>query len=281
MAVKLFILLMISVCVYVVFAVKSFKNIPVDYDIKFIRRIYYCYSLVWIIVFNIMFYDIIKTVQIIRVSAIMSTQFAVNVFIVSTVLFIGCLIWEYLFISCKSIRIFRFKNLALKLEREEREKIKSIAYYGRFVKREKDTLYAVLNAMLEMEEYINQYIKEEDLSPYVCYEKILKEYKSKRKNIDVNVYYENTSQFDLMKRQLGLTEHQLSSIICTMNIFGFCSKDGFRKKDYIFGKIETKYLPENIIVVLRSKHLIDKEFLILFDIINYFELRLELEMLKM
>lgn len=281
MTIKILILIFISLALYIIFAIKSYKSLPVGYDNKFVKRIYYCYSILWIIVFNILFYDVIKTIEIISISLVKTTQYAVNVCFVSALIFIGFLIWEYIFISCKSVRIFRFKNLAVKLEKEEREKISNIAYYGRFVKREKDTLYAVLNALLEMEEYINQYILQEDLSPYVCYANILKEYKKKRKNIDVLVFYENTNQMELMRKKLNLTEQQISAIMCSVNIYGFCSQDGYKNRDYIFGKIETKFHPENIIVVLKSKHLIDKEFLILIDIINYFELKLELEMSRM
>lgn len=282
MDVRFLVMLIVTVSIYACFSIQCFRKTVVKYDVKFIKRLYYCFVLCWLITFNMMFYDVIKTIQVFKVSSIASSQYAFNCCVVSLVIFIGFLLWEYIFISCKSIRFFMFNNVALKLESEEKEKINNIIYYARFVKREKNTLYAVLNAVFGVEEYIDKYIEDKkDLSPYVCYKKILKEYERQRKRVKLNVYYDNGEQMEQMRKDIGLNKQQLTSLVCVLKMYEFCAKDGFRNKDYMFVKIDTKYHPEKLIVVLRGKHLIDKEFLILFNLIRYFDIKQELEMLKL
>lgn len=274
MTVKFTIYLAILIFAFSLFTYKSFKKIPCEYDMKLVRRIYYIFTIVHIYFFIVLFKSHIKDIKIVKTDNINTNL--VNYLIIICFLFILSILWEYLFVSCRTFKNFKFKNMEISVD-----ELSEVKYVDNLQEKEIDTLYSVLNAKIKMLKYIDYYINNKDLNPQKSYINILKEYKERRKGIEISIFNENAKGLKHMQKKLKLNHQQLSSIIYSMNLYGFCSPINFRNDNYIFARIRTKYLEDDIIIVLRSNFLIDKEYLVLIDIINYFEIKIDLEILKL
>jgi hypothetical protein len=117
-----------------------------------------------------------------------------------------------------------------------------------------------------------------DLNPIEAYKNILKQYSNNRNKVQIYIYYDN--EIDLMRNELKLTTHELSAIMFAISLTGFCTEKNFRNNNSIFAKINTKYIEEDIYIVLKGEVLIDSEYLILIDLVNYFELKVDIEILE-
>lgn len=250
------------------FAYKSYRKLSLGYDIKFIHRIYYLIVILYIALLVIFFDNQISTIDFFNTSNL-DARYAINILL----LFAFFVIWEFIFISCKTFKLLKFKDIELSLEDKS-----SLTYIDKFQEKQIECLYSVLNAKIEMVKYIDSYIDNEVIEPYQSYIDILNEYKEKRKGVKVYAYFNNDNGIRDMQRELNINDNQLTSIMYSISIFEFCFPKNFKKKDYIFYKIKTKFVQEDLLVVLKSSLLIDNENSILADIINYFELKISFEL---
>jgi hypothetical protein len=202
-------------------------------------------------------------------------QTLLNTVIFISAMFLLFILWEHLFISCKSFKTFKFKDIEMTFDDRQ-----NIQYVDKLQEKQIESLYAVLNAKIKMLKYIDYYIDNEVLDPQKSYFDILKEYRVKRGNVQLNCYTMNSDGINQLQREFKLTLAQLSSIMYSINLFGFCRPKEFRKQNYIFSRIKTKYLEDDIIVVLKGNLLIDKENFVIVDIINYFELLISNKILE-
>jgi len=128
--------------------------------------------------------------------------------------------------------------------------------------------------------YIDSYIETNELNPSVSYNDIIIEYQQKRGKIKVSVYNDTDEGLKKLQKEKRIINHNLTSILYILDHIGYCIIREVSGNNYVFVRIRTKYLDYDIIVVLESGFLIDSEYLILIDLINYFENKVDLEILK-
>lgn len=252
------------------FTYKSYLKRPLDFDIKLTRRLYYIFTIVHIYFFIVLFHKEISCLNILKMPH--STSSTLDYIAISSIIFILSMFWESVFISCRSFSNIKFKDVEITMEELSQAK-----YTDTFQEKQINNLYSVLNAKIKMLKYVDYYIREKELSPETIYFDVLGEYPKKRKNAKVNVFYQNDDGLALMQKKMRINQEVLSSLLYSLGLYGFCSPKDFRTKDYIFTLIKTKYTEDDIIVVLQGDFLIDKEHLILINIIHYLELKIDFE----
>lgn len=256
------ILIIIPTVLFSLFTLFSHKRLPYAYNLKLVRRVYYIFVILFVSAVLFIYHDDIEKAIIIQIENISRPY--VNyllIFVISTVI---AVIWDHLFISCRTLKIFKFKDIELDMS-----EIDQVKYVDKTQDKQISYLDSVLNAKLEMVKYVDKYVENEDLNPDESYKDIIKEYENKRKNIRVFAYYDD--EIELMAKDLSLKTDILSSLLFSISLFGYCIPKEFRKKEYIFAKYKTKYTKNDIIVVLQSDFLVDNEHSMLFDTLNYFE----------
>jgi hypothetical protein len=189
-----------------------------------------------------------------------------------SLLFSALMIWDTIFISCRSFKSIKFKDVEVTLE--EREDIK---YTDSVQTRQIKDLYNVLNTGTEMKRFIDLYVKRSDLYPDKSYEDIIKEY-AKRRKIKAYTFTADQAGIKQMGTELKIDMSKVSAILYSIDLTGFCIAAELPNMN--FSKLATKYKQNDIIIVLESETLIDKENFVLEDIINYFELKIDLEIEK-
>lgn len=237
------------------------------YDLKLVRRVYYIFVMLYMAVLFLVYRNNIENTVIIRIENVN------NLFINFILFLFMAILWEYLFISCRTLKNFKFKDIELDVT-----DLDQVKYVDKTQDKQISYLDSVINAKLEMVKYVDHYVKHSELNPDESYKDIIKEYESKRKNVRVFAYFENETE--LMARDLKINKDILSSLMYSINLFGYCIPKGFRKKEYIFAKYHTKYSENDIIIVLNSDFLVDNEHLMLFDTIYYFEVMIALNILQ-
>lgn len=245
----------------------TYRKLPGMYDLKLVRRVYYIFIMLYMAVLFLIYRDNIENAVIIRIENVN------NLFINFILFLFMAILWEYLFISCRTLKNFKFKDIELNVS-----DLDQVKYVDKTQDKQISYLDSVINAKLEMVKYVDHYVKYSELNPDESYKDIIKEYESKRKNVRVFAYFENETE--LMARELKINKNILSSLMYSINLFGYCIPKGFRKKDYIFAKYHTKYSENDIIIVLNSDFLVDNEHLMLFDTIYYFEVLIALNILQ-
>ncbi|HEX2937759.1 MAG TPA: hypothetical protein VHO66_02465 [Ruminiclostridium sp.] len=274
MLIKIIILGAILFIFFGVFTYLSYRKIPEEYNFKLIRRLYYLLIMVYIAAFVIVFKSDFKNIQIFNINNTVST--IANALAAGLALFILSVIWEYIFISCRSFKNIKFKNFEITVDEQ-----KVIEHLDKLRDKEIGSLYNVLFAKIRMLKYINDYVEQKEfLNPQEFYNDILQEYKKVRKNIEVYIYKEDFDGYLEMRKDLKLTSKELSTIKYSIDMFGFCCPKGFRPKEYNFSSIKTKYTNYDLLVVLESQMIINEENYIIFDIINYFEQVVSLKIME-
>lgn len=274
MLAKIMLLGAILFVIFGIFTYLSYKKIPNEYDYKLIRRLYYLLIMAYIAIFVVVFKNDIKKYHIINIQNANAT--IINALIIAISLFILSMFWEYIFISCKSFKNIKIKDFEITVDER-----KDIKHFDNLQDKEIKSLYNVLFAKIRMLKFINEYVEEREfLNPEEFYSDILQEYKNKRKNINIYIYKQNYKGYHQMQRDFNLTSKELSSIIYTIDMFGFCSPQKIKSKEHSFSRIKTKFADYDLLVVLESKLLVDGENYIIFDIINYFEQVVSLKIME-
>lgn len=265
----------IPIIIFSGYAVISYKELPFEYDIKLIRRIYYIILVIWIYTFILVYRDTIERLTILKVNV--PSQKSLNIILFTFALFTCGIIWDYIFISCKTLKSLKLKDTEFTIEEAN-----NIKYAEGIQEKEKKALYCVLNAKIKVLKYIDYYLnKDITIEPHEMYLDVINEYQKRRTGVKVYAYYSNDDGRIKMQKKIKLTLEQLGSIAYSIELYGFCKPQELRNNKYIFAKIKTKYIEEDIILVLVSELLIDKEYIILIEIISYFEQKLDIEILKL
>lgn len=270
MIIKPLVLILLPFVLLVLFTYKSYKKFPLDFDLKLTRRIYYLLAVLYIVGLVFFFNDTIKSIDLFKLG-----NTTLNYIINIAFIFIGFVIWEYIFISCRSFKTIKLKDTELTFD-----DLTSTKYVDSLQEKEKENLYAVLNAKIKMVKYIDDYISNRKFNRRESYKEILKEYGKNRKNVKIDVYFDNKEEIMRLQKENNITDKELSSVFYSINLTEFCIPKDFRKENYIFARLKTKYTEDDIIVVMYGELLIDKENLILAEILNYFETKIELELQK-
>lgn len=267
---RIIILFAIPYVLLVLFTYKSYMKLPTGYDVKLTRRVYYLFVILYIAALTVFCDDTLKSINVFDIKNA-AISYIVNI----ALLFLVFTAWEYIFISCKTFKTIKFKDTELTFD-----DLSSVQYADKLQEKENDNLYAVLNAVIKVKKYIDEYLEKNTYNYLESYKDIIKEYENKRQDVSIYVCSDNKDGLSELQREQKLSEQELSSIFYSVNMFGFSIPKQFRKDNYIFARLKTKYLADNIIIVLRGKMLIDKENLVLADILNYFEVKMTLELEK-
>lgn len=247
-----------------------YKRLPFEYDGKMIRRIYYLLVLIYLTGLSFSFSEEISSIKILRVE-----NNIINFGLVLLVLFCLFFIWEYIFVSCKTFKSIKIKDVEVSMD-----EVGVIKYVDKLQEKEIKCLYSIIDAKINMTQFIDSYIMTNELNPSVSYKDIITEYQNKRGNIKVYVYNETSEGLNTIQQKHELNNHDFSSILYVLNHAGYYISREVSKKNHIYVRIRTKYLDYDIIVVLESDFLIDNEYLILIDLVHYFENKVELEIMK-
>ncbi len=266
----LFFMPFITFCVY---TFMSNKKLPQEYNFKLVRRVYYLFIILYIFLILLIFRESISSFNIIKLSSV--DKALLNYVITIIFMLAAAVLWENLFISCKTLKNVKFKDIELSFDEQSK-----IEYTDKLQEKEIKSLDSVLNAKINMVKYIDKYVASSDLDPTESYKNILKEYENQRKNIRISMYFENDHDITLMQKEIKLKNDEISSIMFAMNLFGYCKPKKLKNRDYIFARIKTKYTQDDLIIVLVSDFLVDNENLILLDIINYFEVIVTIHILE-
>lgn len=275
MGIKLFLFIFIPIVFFSVFMIMAHLKQRLEDDRKLTRRVYYINFLVWIVLFSTVFYEEISKFTIIEVD--WSPQNSFNFIFFILIMFVLSIVWDFLFISCGT-----FKNIKLKDIEFTIEDIKNVKYVELLQEKEINALYSVLNSKIKTLKHIDRCFDTSlDFDIGNLYTSVIKEYGKIRRQIKIYTYYNSEEGRNKLKREIKLSDELLSSIMCATDMFGFCKPQEFRKNKYIFAKLNTKYLADDILFVLKGNLLIDKEHIIIIEIISYLEQKLEMEILRM
>ncbi|MEL4105659.1 hypothetical protein AAFA46_02290 [Oscillospiraceae bacterium WX1] len=245
----------------------SYRKLPDVYDLKLTRRVYYIFVLLYLAVLFLFYRSQVENTVIIHIDNVN------NLFVNYAIFLVLAVVWEYLFISCRTLKNFKFKDIELDMT-----ELDQVKYVDKTQDRQIASLDAVLNARIEMAKFVNDYVKNSDLNPEQSYKDIIREYEKKRKNVKVFAYFEHDTE--QMAKELSISKDVMTALMYAISLYGYCIPKAFRKKDYIFAKYKTKYTTSDIIVVFSSDFLVDNEHLMLFDAVDYFEVLIGLNILQ-
>lgn len=264
-------LIVISFIAYCFYTVVCRMISPAKQDFRLIRRTYYLFVILQIAVFAFFFNDQIKTLSIIKVSFIDET--VLNYAVIIVLWFLAAFIWESLFISCRSIKTLKFKDIEFSLS-----ELLTVEYSDKLREKEIKNLYQVLKAKLAMVKFIDDYIEKTiDLDPEVAYRHVITHYSTFRGNIKLFVRKETMEGLEELKQKLNFKSDQMTSVIYTINNSAIQSclipaAQSSDNKDCIVMRIKTEFSNENIFVGMKGQGLIANEDFVIADIVHYFEL---------
>lgn len=264
---------LIPFAIFTVFTVVSCTRWFEKIDKKMVRRVYYLLCLLWSYNFITRYYNEILCINI-------DTKLDISKNIINTVSCIFLLLvffglWDFLFISTKNISSFSFKDLSITTEEfNELAKASEIKYedfeiLGRII----EVQYTI---MWEMYYFVS---KLEDTDARILYRNILDKYVKYRKEISINSFTNDTEGLKQMKKYFNLNDIEFSSIQHCININKVCVHNG--NKDRIFAVIKTKFIENDMIVVITGHRVMRNEHYILQNIISYFDAINELDIKEM
>lgn len=189
-----------------------------------------------------------------------------NSLIFFAVTFIATLIWDVMFISCKSIKSLKYRNTEISLE--EAEDIKQAT----IVKNEDiEFLYDILKIkyilICEMEDYVEE-LDSYDENMYV---NLMRKYAEMRKAKRFECFSYNFEGLKRFREKYRYTEAEFSKIMFILDFNGVCILD--KEDEHIFyAIIKTMYSEEDIIITLHSLRLLIDEHLIIQNIVTILDL---------
>lgn len=250
---------------YIFFNIKSFKWFN-NIGKKTLRRIYYLFSLSYIIVFVNYFYKDIVTVNLLSKYTINKAIF--NMLCIVVLMSIITILWDILFISCISFNRLAFKDLEMSTENVEEIKISENTDEKNI-----EVLHTVLSTQIsliaEMEEYINNIEYQEE----TMYKDLIKKYANTRKSIEISCYDYTNDGILKLKKEHDLDDLKFSAISYSLNTIGVCTPED-TKNDVIYSKINTAI--GEYIIVLSSEYLYKFEHIIVQNLVCLFDLYIDI-----
>jgi hypothetical protein len=253
---------------------KWFKKI----DILLVRRIYYLLCLIWSFAFTISFYnDLVNSVFIDK-----AVPNGLNIMWYVFALFVIFVVWDYLFISCRTISDISFGNFNIKTEKyNEMEKMSvSKSQDLIIVSRILQTEYQIIS---ECKKYISEINYETEIDGFSTYKKIIDKYIELRQDIKIDCmqYGENTIS-QIFSNDYSLSQIDISTIMYCLKKQGIClplhEKDD--EQDKLYAVIRTQYSRFDLLVILTGERIIKSEYLVLQHLISYFDKLLTIDIMQ-
>lgn len=231
---------------------------------KVIRMLYYLLMLIW----SVSIFSIYKN-EILALSLFDEYNInrqVCNVSVYFAAAFILTLVWDMLFISCKSIKSLKYRSTEISLEEAEDIKQATIAK-----NQDIEFLYDILRVkyilICEMEDYVDK-LKCFDEDMYVT---LLKKYAELRKAKRFECFQSNFDGLKDFREKYKYTKADFSKILYNLDFNGVCIPDS--KDDYIFyAVIRTTYSEHDLIITLHSGKLLFDEHLIIQNIVTVLDL---------
>ncbi len=243
----------------------------IQYDKRMFKRAYYLFILIWAISVIYLFNNEINNLKIIDVSKKDNSQLPNYLYVIFGIV-VFAFIWDFLFISCRNISSFVFKDIKITADEITEIKIKEDI-------NEKNTnlLHSIINVqnkmICDMSGYIINYKNDESMDEDFLYRDIIKKYAHLRKSVDINIYNNDTLDYEKIKKDCKLDDAQLSGIKYALVSSKLCIPSNL-DTDIIYAIISTEFCGEYIII-LKSELLHKHECMIIQNLITILDVYLE------
>lgn len=227
--------------------------------------LYYLLMLIWSVSVFLIYRKEILTINLFE-KYINIDKAVCNVLVYFITVFILTLIWDILFISCKSIKSLKYRNTEISLEEAEDIKQATIAK-----NQDIEFLYDILRIkyilICEMKDYVEG-LEIFDINMYVA---LMKKYAELRKAKRFECFCYNKYGLKKFREKYRYTEADFSKIMYNLDFNGICIPDN--KDEYIFyAIIKTMYLEQDLIIILHSGRILLDEHLIIQNIVTVLDL---------
>lgn len=245
-------------------------NLLTNINKKLLNKVFYFINLIWMVVFVIHYKDYIISARILRDYHTWNKEVYNIAFTIITL--IGSFKFlEYTFFKSINIKKISFKGMEIDVaDVEEFKKLESMG---------QERYKAAANAIKVQNRLIadmSKYIKSQELEPSILYEKLMKKYGNLRKGVKVNCFDFNGSGIDKMSKYYAIDIERVTSMMCVLKDYGvYLCEHGKLKKMFVL--VDTKFTPDDLIVVLEGNETIVGEQLIILNIIDILDLYLRLE----
>ena len=245
-----------------------FKYLNIDK--KTSRQFYFLFSIIWMLVVICTYYSDILNSNIVDVNKVGNVW---NLIYVTLGMFVFIVVWDFLFISCRSISSVIIKDMKIMSEELEELKVSEIIESKYF-----DTLKNILNAehtlISNMSDFVNNDILESDIEGVSIYKLLLKKYAKVRKDLKIQIYTYDKQGYKALCESGNVSDAKLSGIQYSIESLGFCVPTD-TSKDIIYALIVPR-CSDAFIIKLEADYLYSSEHLIIENLINVFDTTLEL-----
>ncbi len=231
---------------------------------KTIKMIYYLLMLIWSILVFILYRKEILSINIFK-------EYIINKGLLNVVLYFGAvlvlmLIWDTLFISCKSISSLKYKDTEITLEEAQNIGKMTIAK-NLDIKFLVDILKIKYMMICNMEEYVNN-LKFFDESMYI---NLLKKYASLRKAKKFEYFIYDERGLEKFRKKYKYSEADFSKVMYNMDMNGVCIPES-KDESIFYAVIRMEYYDNDMIIILHSETILFDEHKIIQNIVTVLDL---------
>lgn len=232
---------------------------------KVIRMLYYLIMLIWFVSVFLIYNKKILAIGIFKEYVVINRE-ACNVLLYILAALIITLIWDMLFISCKSIKSLKYKDTEISLEEAEDIKQATIAK-----NQDIEFLYEIIRIkyvlICEMENYVDNL----DFFDENMYITLMKKYAEMRKAKRFECFHYDFDGLKRFREKYRYTEADFSKVMFNLDFNGVCVPES--KDEHIFyAVIKTMYSEKDLIITLHSGRILFDEHLIIQNIITVMDL---------
>lgn len=232
---------------------------------KVIRMLYYLLMLIWSVSVFSIYHKEILALELFEEYNIIKMKIC-NTLIYFAAAFLLTLIWDIMFISCKSIKSLKYRNTEISLEEAEDIKQATIAK-----NQDIEFLYDILRIkyvlICEMEDYVESL----DFFDEEMYMVLMEKYAKLRKAKRFECFHYNFDGLKKFREKYKYTEADFSKIMFNLDFNGVCIPES--KDDHIFyAIIKTMYSEQDLIITLHSGRILFDEHLIIQNIVTVLDL---------
>lgn len=231
---------------------------------KTIKMVYYLLMLMWSVAVFALHREEILSINIFKEYVINKELLNVMLYFAAVLLF--TLIWDTLFISCKSIRSLKYKDTEITLE--EAENIgKMTIEKNQDIKFLIDILKIKYMMICDMEEYANN-LDSFDENMYI---KLMKKYSNLRKAKRFEYFSYNEDGLEEFRRKYKYTEADFSKVMYNLDLNGVCIPES-KDESIFYAIVKTEYSDYDFIITLHSGTILFDEHKIIQNIITVLDL---------
>jgi len=227
--------------------------------------LYYLLMLIWSVSVFSIYHKEILALELFEEYNIIKMKIC-NTLIYFAAAFLLTLIWDIMFISCKSIKSLKYRNTEISLEEAEDIKQATIAK-----NQDIEFLYDILRIkyvlICEMEDYVESL----DFFDEEMYMVLMEKYAKLRKAKRFECFHYNFDGLKKFREKYKYTEADFSKIMFNLDFNGVCIPES--KDDHIFyAIIKTMYSEQDLIITLHSGRILFDEHLIIQNIVTVLDL---------